>query len=269
MTLGGPELLTEPREPRMKFRGNLRAGLWIGFFASVLAAWVALWAMGQDRAALSGTYGIELLAGLCAADASAMGYGGLVAMWAVMAMAMMAPTAVPALRTYLDLGHAGARGFWLVLAGYLAVWGGAAFAFAAAQVALSRAALIAPDGASVSLWLSAALFGLAGGYQFSRLKDACLSACRAPLTFFMQHWRPGLLGALGMGLRLGLVCLGCCWALMGLAFVGGMTNLLWMGLATLLMVIEKLPDLGRPLTRPLGWALLAAGAGTAVLAATA
>ena len=86
------------------------------------------------------------------------------------------------------------------------------------------------------------------------MKEACLSKCRRPLTFFLQHWEEG---PLKNGLRLGLVCLGCCWALMLLAFAGGVMNLAFMGLATVFMVFEKLPDLGRYVTRPLGVALLA------------
>ena len=106
-----------------------------------------------------------------------------------------------------------------------------------------------------SLWR--ALLALAGAYQFSPAKEACLSKCRRPLAFFMAHWDEG---PLRNGLRLGLVCLGCCWALMALAFVGGVMNLAFMGLATVIMGLEKLPDIGRWLTRPLGVALLA-GAG--------
>ena len=83
-----------------------------------------------------------------------------------------------------------------------------------------------------------------------------MSKCRMPMTFFMQHWDEG---PLRNGLRLGLVCLGCCWALMLLGFVGGVMNVAFMGLATLIMVFEKLPDLGRYVTKPLGWLLIAAG----------
>ena len=96
---------------------------------------------------------------------------------------------------------------------------------------------------------------MAGAYQFSPVKEACLSKCRRPLSFFMQHWDEG---ALRNGVRLGLVCLGCCWALMALAFVGGVMNLAFMGLATVIMVLEKLPQVGRYLTRPLGAVLIAA-----------
>ncbi len=101
------------------------------------------------------------------------------------------------------------------------------------------------------------LLALAGAYQFTPLKAACLSKCRAPMMFFLQHWDEG---PWRNGLRLGAVCLGCCWALMLLAFVGGVMNLAFMGLATVLMALEKLPMLGRWLTRPMGVGLLAAAA---------
>lgn len=240
----------------------MRMARWSGFFLAVLAAWGALWVMGQDKAGFSDAYGLALLAGLCQADASGIDPLALYAMWAVMSVAMMAPTAVPAFRTWAAMPVAASGGMAGTLAlgaGYLAVWLGASGGFAAVQLVLARQGWVAPDGASLSAGLSAVLCLLAGGYQFSRLKGACLSKCRQPLTFFLDHWRPGLPGALSAGLRLGVVCLGCCWALMALAFVGGMTNLLWMGLATGLMVVEKLPHMGRHLTRPLGWALVVAG----------
>jgi predicted metal-binding membrane protein len=184
-------------------------------------------------------------------------------MWAAMAAGMMMPTAVPALGTWTRLPPAAsgeAAGAAALAAGYLAVWLAAAGGFAAVQGALARAALVGPDGASVSPLLAAALLTLAGLYQFSAAKAACLVRCRSPMPFFLAHWRPGLAGAFGVGLRLGAVCLGCCWALMLLAFVGGMASLALMGLATVLMVVEKLPQAGRHVTRPLGWACLVAAA---------
>ncbi len=102
------------------------------------------------------------------------------------------------------------------------------------------------------------LLAVAGAYQFSPIKEARLSKCRMPLTFFMQHWEEG---PWRNGLRLGLVCLVCCWALMLLAFVGGVMNLAFMGVATVIMVYKKLLEIGRWVTRPLGFALLVASAG--------
>jgi predicted metal-binding membrane protein len=121
--------------------------------------------------------------------------------------------------------------------------------------------LLDPLGQSASALFSAGILATAGLYQFSAVKAACLAKCRRPLTFFMQHWDEG---PWRNGLRLGLVCLGCCWALMALGFVGGVMNLVFMGLATLIMALEKLPDIGRYITRPLGFGLLA-GAGALAL----
>ena len=138
----------------------------------------------------------------------------------------------------------------------MVVWLGFSVLAGALQMVLFGAGLVSAFGDSLSVWLSAGLLMLAGLYQFSPVKEACLSKCRAPLTFFMAHWDEG---PLRNGLRLGLVCLGCCWALMLLAFVGGVMSIAFMGLATLIMVIEKLPDYGRLLTRSSKTMLIAAG----------
>lgn len=238
-----------------------RALLWPAFFGMVLAAWAALWAMGQEGRELSALYGASFWAELCRAGAADVAFLPLAAMWAVMGAAMMAPTFAPALRTYLSLpaSAGGAGGAAALTAGYLIVWSGAAFGFAAVQLTLARAGLLAPDGKSLSDALTASLLTGAGVYQFAPLKSACLTRCRTPLTLFLARWRPGFAANALMGLRMGADCLGCCWALMLLALVGGMGNLLFMGLATLVMVLEKLPEIGRPLTRPLGWALIGAG----------
>jgi predicted metal-binding membrane protein len=236
---------------------------WLGFFALVLGAWALLFAMQvpADLRAAASFYGADLWAALCSIEPGLAGAPTLFAMWAAMAAAMMAPSFLPALATYDDLSRTaavGRAGFAALLGGYLAVWLGFAALATVAQIALTGAGLLTPLGESASRGLSAGLLALAGIYQFSPLKHACLSRCRHPLGFFMQHWSPGSAAAVGMGLRLGLVCLGCCWALMALAFVGGTMNLAWMGLAMVLMTLEKLPAPGRILTRPLGLALLVA-----------
>jgi len=110
-------------------------------------------------------------------------------------------------------------------------------------------------GTSQSAVFSAVLLAIAGGYQFSPIKEACLAKCRMPLTFFMEHWEEG---PFKMGVRLGAVCLGCCWALMLLGFVGGVMSLGFMGLATIIMIIEKMPDYGKYISAPLGFGLLGA-----------
>ncbi len=239
-----------------------RAAGWLGFYALILLSWIAvvLMARGLPTADLADVPA-EFWAALCASAADANPFA-LWAMWALMAMAMMLPTFMPALRTFADLSVAGATsgmGAVALIVGYAAIWLGASVLGAAAQWALAGQGMLTPAGASLSPWLTAGLLFGAGAYQFSAFKAACLAKCRMPLTFFMQHWRPGPAAALSMGLRLGALCLGCCWALMALGFIGGTMNLIWMGAATLFMTLEKLPEIGRWLTRPAGWALILAG----------
>jgi len=240
--------------------------LWLGFFAVILSAWAGLFAMVVTSPLADVPPG--LWGALCIGAASA-DPGSLFAMWLLMAAAMMLPTFVPALRTFLNLGAAGATqtvDAVALVAGYALVWIAGALVGALGQLALAQAGLVAPDGSSLSLWLSSALLLMAGAYQFTHLKAACLARCRMPLTFFMERWAPGSACAFRMGLELGVLCFGCCWALMVLAFIGGTMNLLWMGAATLFMVMEKLPDLGRFLTRPAGYLLVTAAGATALTA---
>jgi predicted metal-binding membrane protein len=239
---------------------------WAIFFAGILFAWALLYAMqpsgapGAPPGALE-IFGADYWAALCRAGAADSSLAAVFAMWALMAAAMMAPTAVPAFRTFEDLTHTRAAdglSFAALIAGYLIAWLGFALPAAGLQMLLADAGGLDPQGRSLFAGVNALLLALAGLYQFSALKQACLSKCRTPMMFFMAHWRPGRSGAFAMGVKLGLFCVGCCWALMLLAFVGGVMSLLWMGGAMLLMTLEKLPALGRHVTRPLGYLLLAA-----------
>ncbi|GMG82035.1 DUF2182 domain-containing protein [Paralimibaculum aggregatum] len=259
------------RRPRLRL--GAAAPAWIGLYALLLAAWAALWAM-DPGAGLPRGAGFGALADLCLTAARDASLPGLWAMWAVMGAAMMLPTALPALRDYARIAETAAsrgaeRAPWLALlglaGGYLAVWWSFALLAAAAQARLSAAGWLGLDGTSTAPLLTAALLLGAGAWQFSHLKALSLGRCRQPFMTFLAGWRPGFRPAFATGLRLGIDCLGCCWALMGLAFVGGMSNLLWMGAATLIMALEKLPEIGRPLTRPLGLALIGAGVFTASL----
>ncbi|MDP5367092.1 MAG: DUF2182 domain-containing protein [Paracoccaceae bacterium] len=231
---------------------------WLALFGLILGAWVMLYAMAlpDDLRASARIFGAEFWDSLCTVTPDAAGFGRVVLMWALMAAAMMAPTALPAFATYDDLGRSTQTRFGALVAGYMIVWLGFSVLAGGLQMGLYGLGLVSAFGDSLSVWLSAGLLLVAGLYQFSPVKEACLSKCRAPLTFFMAHWDEG---PLRNGLRLGLVCLGCCWALMLLAFVGGVMNIAFMGLATLIMVIEKLPQYGRVLTRPLGVVLIIAG----------
>ena len=181
--------------------------------------------------------------------------------WLVMSAAMMTPTTVPMLSALADVvGRREPRTLWLFLGGYLTVWAGFSIVVAQFQLALMQLGVVNTHGVLGSNnWVGIALLG-AGVYQFSHVKDRCREACMRPMKFFMVHWRAGSLGAVRMGVRHGLACLGCCVALMLLAFVGGMANWGFMALATAIMVVEKWPSLGRKVSMPLGIVLLVAGA---------
>jgi predicted metal-binding membrane protein len=236
----------------------MRAPHWIGVFGGILAAWVGLYLMSipAELRSMSNVYGLDFWQSLCVVTPDASGYLRIFAMWSLMSAAMMAPTALPAFATYEDLGHVAETSFWTLVAGYGAVWIGFSAIAAAVQLGLFSLGLIDAFGQSGSMVLSAVLLIGAGAYQFTSLKEACLSKCRMPMTFFMERFEDG---PWRNGVQLGLVCLGCCWALMLLAFVGGVMNLAFMGLATVMMTIEKLPQIGRFLTRPLGFALISWG----------
>jgi predicted metal-binding membrane protein len=252
----------------LKQRLSREGVVWLGFFALVLAAWTMLFAMTLD--APSAGLPAGAWQALCGGPRAA-GYPALLAMWALMAAAMMLPGFAPAMRTFLNLGHTGATrptDAAALVAGYAMVWLGFSAAGAGAQTSLAAMGLLSPGGQSLSLWLTAVLLLGAGLYQFSQIKAACLAKCRMPLTFFIERWAPGNARAFRMGAELGALCLGCCWALMALAFAGGTMNLVWMGAVMLFMALEKLPDIGRPLTRPLGAALILAAGVTALLALT-
>ncbi|MBF9033566.1 DUF2182 domain-containing protein [Rhodobacterales bacterium HKCCE2091] len=240
----------------------IRNALWLGLFAGVLGAWA--WAYAMAGAMGLDLVGRSVLPGLTLADLCAAGgaFWPVAAMWAAMAAAMMLPSFVPVLSTYDRLIVAGAGtpgGMAGLVAGYLGVWVAIAGGFAGVQVALAARGWLGPAGGFGTAWLSAAFLVAAGAYQFTPLKSACQRACLSPLAAFMAHWRPGAAGGAAMGVRFGLHCAGCCAALMALAFVGGAMNLAWMGLMTALMVLEKLPQVGARITRPLGAALIAGG----------
>ena len=188
--------------------------------------------------------------------------GAILAMWLVMMVAMMLPSAAPMLllfaATQRERAASGEPATVLAFAGgYLLVWGGFSVAAATLQAALQQSMLLSNDLAMVGGWLPAVVLALAGVYQLTPLKHACLVRCRSPLAFLLSRWRDGIGGALGMGLRHGVFCLGCCWALMALLFVVGVMNLAWIAILALFVLAEKvLPD-GPWLSRVSGVALIA------------
>jgi predicted metal-binding membrane protein len=184
-----------------------------------------------------------------------------------MMAAMMLPSALPVVRTFAVLcARNGEHGRWRVfVVAYLAVWSAFSLAATGAQWSLQALGWIDPMIASTSVSLSAALLLISGIYQFTPLKRVCLAHCRSPLAFLLGEWRPGIRGAFVMGLRHGLVCLGCCWALMALLFVGGAMNLAWIAALSILVMIEKLAPGGQRVAPLFGLVLIVAGAARIVM----
>ena len=195
-------------------------------------------------------------------DWSAANWLAVFVMWAVMMAAMMLPTAMPMVSVFGTLNRSrGEAGRTVAfVAGYLALWAAFGAAATVAQWMLQTRGLLSPMIVSMSPVLSAVVLVIAGAFQFTPLKHACLRACRAPLGFLLTDWRAGLWGAARMGVRHGLYCLGCCWALMALLFVGGAMNLLWIAALTLLVAMEKLAPKGDLLAKALGALMIGAGA---------
>ena len=185
----------------------------------------------------------------------------ILSMWAIMMAAMMLPSALPMVLTFVHLGsRGGARARTLsFVAAYLFVWFAFSVAATVAQWLLQAMDWVDPMIVSTSAVLSALLLLIAGIYQFSPLKKLCLSRCRTPIGFLIGEWRAGAGGAFVMGIRHGLFCLGCCWALMALLFVGGVMNLAWIAALSLAVAIEKLAPRGEWLGAALGLGLITAG----------
>jgi predicted metal-binding membrane protein len=190
---------------------------------------------------------------------------GLVAlMWGAMTLAMMLPSASPMILTYAEITDTAAcKGEhvvspFVIAAGYTVVWFGFAAAATLAQLALTRTALLDPSMASASGLFSGTIFIAAGAYQFSALKHACLTQCQHPFPFFFANWATTPRGVFRLGLRQGLFCLGCCWAMMLVMFSVGVMNVIWMAALGIVMTIEKI-GAGRRFSHAVGVALIVGG----------
>jgi predicted metal-binding membrane protein len=195
-------------------------------------------------------------------------FGLVAAMWWVMMIAMMLPSAAPLILLYARVHrHTGdAPPTAPFLAGYLTVWLAFALIAAALHALLEQQGLVSSmTMAAVAPWLSAGFLAAAGIYQLTALKDACLTSCRTPTEFLTRHYRPGAKGAWRMGLLHGAYCVGCCWLLMALLFVGGVMNLAWIAALTLLVAAEKLLPGGHWIARLSGVLFILWGAATLFL----
>ena len=186
-------------------------------------------------------------------------------MWVAMMVGMMLPSALPTIllcrrAIYRDPKvSAPATRTFMFAVGYVIAWMMFSVAATLLQWGLAQAALLSSMMVGVSSRLGAAILITAGAYQLTPLKHACIRHCRSPLAFLMQHWGPGIPNALSLGLRHGMYCVGCCWVLMLLLFVGGVMSLLWIAAITAFALAEKLAPYGVQGGRLGGIALILAG----------
>jgi predicted metal-binding membrane protein len=187
----------------------------------------------------------------------------LLVMWTVMMSAMMLPSAAPMILMFANVNRrravraaAAVPTSFFVLA-YLLIWTAFSLTATAIQWWLSSAALLTTMSMElVSRPAAAGLLVVAGVFQWTPLKHACLQHCHTPFSFLMKYWRDGRGGAFVMGLRHGLYCVGCCWGVMALLFVAGVMNLMWVLALSILVLVEKLIP---RLARPAGVGMIAAG----------
>jgi predicted metal-binding membrane protein len=259
--------VTAPTEPRTAPRGaavlwrqvtatpmsRARAGILLALIVLTAGSWWFLLAAGSDMDSHATT--------------PTMGMGVLLflAVWVAMMVATMFPAVAPMVLMFARLSavkRSSGRAFvptWIFLCGYLLVWtalGAAAFVLAVGAERLARQVEVIDDNAAR---LGGLLIIGAGLYQFSRLKDRCLTECRSPMAFVMQHWREGRLGAVRMGVHHGWHCAGCCWAVMAMMFPLGMMNIAVLAAVTAFIYAEKVLPNGDALRRGAGVALLAFG----------
>jgi predicted metal-binding membrane protein len=194
-------------------------------------------------------------------------------MWAVMMVAMMLPSAAPVTlliaslaRKRREAGTAPGISTAPFVLGYLAVWLAFAAVATVLQWRLDAAQLLSETMALASMVVAGSVLVLAGIYQWTPLKQACLRHCRSPLDFLLHHWRDGAFGALVSGARHGVFCLGCCWMLMVLLFVGGIMNLAWIAGIALIVLVEKTLPWGGRMGRATGAVLVVWGALTLAMA---
>jgi predicted metal-binding membrane protein len=201
------------------------------------------------------------------ADARSLGrFLAVLLMWAVMMVAMMLPSAAPTILLFAALTRTRASASPLpptagFAAGYVLLWGVFSLVATLAHMALEHAALVSSAMRTTTSVLVGLLLVAAGVYQWTPLKHACLTNCRSPIHFVTRHWRAGLGGAFRLGLFHGAYCVGCCWTLMGLLFVGGVMNVAWVAALAVFVLLEKTTFLGTRVGRAVrGVGLVVAGA---------
>ena len=252
-----------------------RAVTFVGLALMIVLSW----------AYLLGGAGMDMAASPSAADASdevmsamatlrpawGLGYAVLMlAMWWVMMLAMMLPSAAPMILLFTAINRKNGDGSTASVAAfvfaYVFVWGGFSVIATASQWGLEEVALLSPMMMSTSAFLGGALLVAAGIWQLTPMKHACLRHCRSPIHILAHGWHPGARGAFRMGLEHGAFCLGCCWLLMVLLFYGGVMNLWWIVGLAVYVSIEKIVPAGHWIGRGAGGPLILWGVSVIAIA---
>jgi predicted metal-binding membrane protein len=238
------------------------AWLWLAHLSAQMSALPMADMAGMDMSSMPGMAMAPVL------EPWTLAHGAFMfAMWAVMMVGMMTPSVAPMVLLYQRIaqqanaaGHGFAPAGWF-LGGYLVAWAVFAAVATLAQWSLESVALLSPMMKSASYSFGGAVLLMAGIWQWLPLKDACLSRCRAPLSFVQQHggFQERASGSLRLGFLHGMYCIGCCWALMALLFVGGVMNLMWIAALMILVLLEKVLPGARWFTRLAGGAAICAG----------
>lgn len=219
--------------------------------------------MGQDT--MPGMWGMSMDPG----DWRMRTIGETSLMWLLMMAAMMLPAMAPVMAIYSGVAAKEDRGLRLATRiglftlGYFALWAIFSITLALVQLGLRGSEFFTMGGTQATPAAAAALMVVAGLYQLSPIKDACLRHCRHPLTYLLSHWREGIGGAFAVGANHGIYCVGCCGVFMGLMFVFGAMNIWWMAIIALYFLAEKVAPQAERWSRWMGYALIAAGLVTA------
>ena len=233
-----------------------RAPIWLGLVVVLGLSWLYLVHMSASMPGVTAPMATTI------GRAAPMELFITFIMWSVMMVAMMVPTTIPTISLFATLtsrrhpSQDPSAMTAIYIGGYIAVWIGYSVFAALTQWALTRAMLMSPMAVSSSMVVSALILLGAGAFQFTPLKDACLTQCRSPLAFFIAEWRDGGRGAFILGLRQGTYCVTCCWSLMAIMFVVGVMNLAAMALLTMFMLAEKVAPPAWHIDRVAGAALI-------------
>ncbi len=241
---------------RNKFSKN------ITFFVLVvisILAWVYLWIDASKMNSMSGMnkmnsspWSIEII------------FSNFL-MWSIMMVAMMIPSAIPAISLYESMVKKNAEreiflpAVWIFVLGYILIWTAFSLVITVIQALFLSLDWINMMLVSKSIFLTSAILIMAGIYQWLPIKSICLEKCRTPLNFFLGNWKKGNSGALLMGIEHGSFCLGCCWVLMFMLFLAGVMNLIWVALITVFVFIEKVFPKGNLIGKTAGIIMIVAG----------